>query len=137
MYQYNLNNRGFNLEKKLASDNIIINADKNAITEALLNLLDNAVKYSGDSKSISVKTYAENKYGIIEVTDTGIGISSEQQKKIFDKFYRVSTGLTHNTKGSGLGLSIVQHIMHAHEGVVRVVSQPSKGSTFQLKFPLL
>jgi two-component system phosphate regulon sensor histidine kinase PhoR len=137
MYQYNLQNRGFNLETDLTPEGLIINADKNAVTEALLNLLDNAVKYSGDSKLISVKTFAENKYGIVEVSDKGIGISSEQQKKIFEKFYRVSTGLTHNTKGSGLGLSIVQHIMNAHEGLVRVNSQPGKGSTFQLKFPLL
>ena len=72
----------------------------------------------------------------IEVRDRGIGIDVQNQKRIFEKFYRVSSGMVHNTKGSGLGLSLVKHIMNAHRGTATVKSEPGKGSTFRLSFPI-
>jgi two-component system phosphate regulon sensor histidine kinase PhoR len=72
----------------------------------------------------------------VEVSDKGIGISSEDQKKIFDKFFRVSTGLVHNAKGTGLGLTLVKHIMDAHNAKIRLKSKLGEGSTFILLFPI-
>jgi signal transduction histidine kinase len=73
----------------------------------------------------------------VEVEDHGIGIDKQHHTKIFETFYRVSTGLTNNIKGSGLGLSLVSHIMNAHGGMVELESEPGKGSTFRLLFPIV
>jgi signal transduction histidine kinase len=110
--------------------------DPDALIQALVNLLDNAVKYSGSAKEIQVRLAQTNAELSIAVTDYGIGIPHEQQDKIFDKFYRVGTGLVHEVKGSGLGLSIVQHIAEAHRGYVSVESQPGHGSTFTIHLPV-
>ena len=109
--------------------------DPDAIAQALINLLDNAVKYSGKAKEIEVGLGQRD--GLIEVavTDHGVGISREEREKIFEKFYRVSTGLVHDVKGSGLGLSIVKHVVEAHRGRVTVESEPGKGSTFTMSLP--
>jgi two-component system phosphate regulon sensor histidine kinase PhoR len=72
----------------------------------------------------------------VEVIDKGIGIAAEDQKKVFEKFYRSSTGLVHNTKGTGLGLTLVRFIMDAHKGKIELSSEVSKGSNFRLLFPL-
>jgi two-component system phosphate regulon sensor histidine kinase PhoR len=97
-----------------------------------LNLLDNAVKYSGQSREIKVRLARRDEYITIAVTDHGIGISREERDKIFEKFYRVSTGLVHDVKGSGLGLSIVKHIVDAHRGLLTLNSKPGVGSTFTI-----
>lgn len=110
--------------------------DEEAVSEAVMNLLDNAVKYSKNDKKISVKTGFNNGYSYVEVKDFGIGIPKNVQKKIFEKFFRVSSGLVHNVKGTGLGLSIVKHIMDAHHGLIEIESEPGRGSMFRLKFPL-
>jgi two-component system phosphate regulon sensor histidine kinase PhoR len=110
--------------------------DKEAVTEALINLIDNAVKYSGDNCKITLITGQVDNQIYIDVIDNGIGISKENQKKIFEKFYRVSSGNVHNTQGSGLGLSLVKHIMDAHNGSITVNSKLDEGSTFRLSFPL-
>jgi signal transduction histidine kinase len=109
--------------------------DSNAIAQAFMNLLDNAVKYSGESKEIIVRLGKRDEYITISVTDHGIGISREEREKIFEKFYRVSTGLIHDVKGSGLGLSIVKHIVEAHRGLVTLNSKPDAGSTFTIYLP--
>ncbi len=106
--------------------------DTDAISRAFLNLLDNAVKYSGDSREITVRLAKRDEYITIAVTDHGIGISREERDKIFEKFYRVSTGLVHDVKGSGLGLSIVKHIVDAHRGLLTLNSKPGAGSTFTI-----
>jgi two-component system phosphate regulon sensor histidine kinase PhoR len=110
--------------------------DADSISQALINLLDNAVKYSGDSRQINVKLGREANFLTIAVIDHGIGIESEDQEKIFDKFYRVCTGLVHDVKGSGLGLAIVKHIIEAHNGRLKVESEPGRGSTFTVFLPL-
>jgi signal transduction histidine kinase len=109
--------------------------DQDAIAQAFINLLDNAVKYSGEEKKISVAVDEKDDYITISVTDYGIGIPREERDKIFDKFYRVSTGLVHDVKGSGLGLSIVKHIVEAHNGLVTVSSRTGSGSTFTIHIP--
>jgi signal transduction histidine kinase len=109
--------------------------DANAISQAFMNLLDNAVKYSGDSKEITVSLGKRDEYITISVTDHGIGVSRDEREKIFEKFYRVSTGLVHDVKGSGLGLSIVKHIVDAHRGLVTLNSKPGVGSTFTIYLP--
>ena len=112
--------------------------DRDAIAQALVNLLDNAVKYSESSpdKRVVVRVGQAEGFITISVTDYGVGIAREEQGKIFDKFYRVSTGLVHDVKGSGLGLSLVKHIVDAHGGRVTVESDLGRGSTFTIHLPL-
>jgi len=111
--------------------------DREAVAQALLNLLDNAVKYSerAEKKEVLVKVGERDGCLQISVTDHGVGIAPAEQKKIFEKFYRVSTGLVHDVKGSGLGLSLVKHIVEAHRGSVTVESAPGHGSTFTISLP--
>jgi len=110
--------------------------DKDAIAQVLVNLLDNAVKYSHDRKEIDVSVGAAGAEVRIAVRDRGIGIPAAEQKKIFEKFYRVGSTLVHDVKGSGLGLSIVMHVVKAHGGRVELVSAPGEGSTFTIILPL-
>jgi signal transduction histidine kinase len=111
--------------------------DPDAIGQALINLLDNAVKYSGSSREIYVQLAQQGESILFSVSDLGIGIPRKEQEKIFEKFYRVSTGLVHDVKGSGLGLSLVKHIVEAHGGKVTVESQPGQGATFTVYLPIL
>ena len=113
-----------------------VRMDADAIAQAFQNLLDNAVKYSGGSKEVHVSLSADDGAVVIAVRDQGIGIAEDEQRKIFDRFHRVGTGLVHDVKGSGLGLSIVHHIVAAHGGEVRVDSAPGKGSTFTMRLPI-
>ncbi|QQS36678.1 MAG: HAMP domain-containing histidine kinase [Ignavibacteriales bacterium] len=133
-YSYHLFNKGFDFEFEPGIDLVKINVDREAVSEAVVNLVDNAVKYSSDTKYIKILTGKENASLYIEVQDKGIGINEEEQKKVFDKFYRVSTGLVHSTKGTGLGLSLVKHIMDAHSGTIELKSKPGEGTTFRLIF---
>ncbi|MCB0730251.1 MAG: HAMP domain-containing histidine kinase, partial [Ignavibacteriae bacterium] len=135
-YQHELNNgKNICLIKKL--DNLPdIEIDKEAIMEATMNLIDNAIKYCHDKCEIEISTGINDNFAYIEVKDNGIGISKENQKKIFEKFFRVTSGNVHNTKGSGLGLSLVKHIVEAHNGIISVESKLGNGSKFRLNFPI-
>jgi two-component system phosphate regulon sensor histidine kinase PhoR len=134
-YNYHLQQNGFELRMQLDNNLSSISADAESVSEALLNLIDNAIKYSNDEKFIGVKTGSENDSVFLEVEDHGIGIDHAQREKIFDKFYRVTSGLVHNTKGSGLGLTLVKNIVDAHGGKITVHSEPGNGSSFKLYFP--
>ena len=109
--------------------------DPDAIALALTNLLDNAIKYSGDEKEINVRLSQSDDFITIAITDRGVGIAAEEHEKIFEKFYRVGSSLIHDVKGSGLGLSLVKHIIVAHQGKITVQSQPGQGSTFTIHLP--
>ncbi|HEX7879011.1 MAG TPA: HAMP domain-containing sensor histidine kinase [Candidatus Eisenbacteria bacterium] len=112
-----------------------VEIDPEALSLALNNLLDNAVKYSGDSRRVFLRLLSDSGAAVVEVEDEGIGIPEDEQAKIFERFHRVGTGSVHDVKGSGLGLAIVHHIMKAHHGRVVVDSAPGEGSTFRLIFP--
>ncbi|MEJ2495324.1 MAG: ATP-binding protein, partial [Ignavibacteriaceae bacterium] len=135
-YNFHLKNKGFNFEYNLADNLPAIRMDEEAISEALINLIDNAVKYSNEKKEVHIRTGKEGNYVFIEVKDEGIGIATEEQKKIFNKFYRVSTGLVHNTKGTGLGLTLVKYIMDAHNAEIKIDSKIGSGSNIKLLFPV-
>lgn len=113
-----------------------VSIDAEAIGQALHNLLDNAVKYSGDSRQIEVRLAREDGFLALSVKDHGIGIARGEQEKIFDRFHRVGTALVHEVKGSGLGLSIVRHIVEVHGGRVSVESEPGTGTTFFIRLPI-
>lgn len=112
-----------------------IRVDVEAVSEALLNLLNNAIKYTGDIKRITLRAFMQRGMVAIEVGDNGIGISVMDRKRIFEKFYRADALLSRKTEGSGLGLTIVKHIVDAHEGKVQVESELGHGSRFTLLFP--
>ncbi|MFN0214654.1 MAG: sensor histidine kinase [Saprospiraceae bacterium] len=123
------------LHMDLQASNPVIEGDLTHIASMIHNLLDNANKYSPEKPDITISTRTVPIGIEITVTDKGMGISKEVRKHIFDKFYREHTGNVHNVKGFGLGLSYVKAIMTAHKGLVDVVSEPGKGSSFILTFP--
>jgi len=119
-----------------------IEADAEALTRCVMNLVDNAVKYSRERRVLDVRVRvrppgADGDRGEarIQVADRGIGIAARDRDRIFEKFARVEEGLVHDVKGSGLGLSLVQHIVEAHGGRVEVESTLGQGSTFTLVLP--
>jgi two-component system phosphate regulon sensor histidine kinase PhoR len=134
-YDFHLRNHGF--EYSFATDrDLTVLADSEAFSEVIINLIDNAVKYSAAKKRITISMGTENNFGTVAVKDEGIGISPADQKHIFDKFYRVSSGNLAKSRGTGLGLSLVKQLMEAMGGKVSVKSELGSGSTFTLYFPL-
>ncbi|MHB8854382.1 MAG: sensor histidine kinase [Ignavibacteriaceae bacterium] len=133
-YGYQIENNNFNIIFEPGGNMPDVRVDKEAVIEVIINLLDNAMKYSKDKKEIIIKTGFEKDFAYIKVIDSGIGISAVNQKKIFDKFYRVQGGLAQDAKGTGLGLTIVKSIMDAHQGKIEVESSEGKGSSFTLTF---
>jgi signal transduction histidine kinase len=126
---------GCRLELHVAPDLPAVMADRDAVAAALINLLDNSWKYSGDIKQISVAVRTENGKVRFSVQDNGIGIPPRERTRIFRSFYQVDRRLSRVEGGCGLGLSIVQHIIAAHHGSVSVDSQSGRGSTFTLSIP--
>ncbi len=134
-YKYQIEQQGFAFEEKIEPVPPM-RVDREALARSLVNLVNNALKYSQDRKFIGVNLYRKNGSVKLEVVDHGIGIPSQEQDRIFEKFYRVGDPLVHNTKGSGLGLSLVRHIVNAHGGDVSVDSTPGEGSTFTITLPV-
>jgi signal transduction histidine kinase len=134
-YRYQIEQHGFTFEEKIEPVPPM-RVDREAMARSLVNLVNNALKYSQDRKYIGVNLYREDGAVKLEVIDHGIGIPQQEQSKIFEKFYRVGDPLVHNTKGSGLGLSLVRHIVQAHGGQVSVDSTPGEGSKFTIALPL-
>jgi signal transduction histidine kinase len=124
------------LTTQFAPDLPAIRGDAGALSTVLVNLLDNAYKYTNGEKHIEVKVDVEGDQVVFAVSDNGIGIPSDEQVRIFDRFYQVDQSLTRQRGGCGLGLSIVQSIVRAHGGMVEVRSVPGEGSTFRVKIPV-
>jgi signal transduction histidine kinase len=135
-YRFQIEQNGFDFQENIAKDIPPVNVDREAIARSLLNLVNNALKYSKDRKYIGVNLYRANGSVKLEVQDHGIGIAENEQEKIFEKFYRCGDPLVHNVKGSGLGLSLVRHIARAHGGDVKVESAPEQGSKFIIALPI-
>ena len=128
--------KGFAVETAIAPDIPKVRVDRDSISQALLNLLDNAVKYSETDKRIAVDVRRNSHFVRISVADHGAGIGAHEVSKIFEKFYRSPEATERGVTGLGLGLSLVEHVMSSHGGRVTVESQPGSGSTFVLSIPL-
>ena len=134
-FRLRVEDQGFTLKLDLPDSLPPVRGDASAIAQCLLNLFDNAVKYSKERKEIRVSAAAREGFVTISVADRGIGIAARDQKRIFEKFVRLEDGLVHDVKGTGLGLSLVQQIIRAHGGRIEVHSVPQEGSTFTLWIP--
>jgi len=134
--QYPLAQQGFALELTVCEGIPTVAVDRDAIQQAILNLLTNAMKYSGEHREIGVRVSAENGTAVIQVSDRGIGIPEKEQSLIFEKFYRVPSPENREIPGTGLGLPLVAHIAEGHGGTVQVKSRPGEGSTFSILLPL-
>jgi signal transduction histidine kinase len=136
-YRYQIINSGFDVQTNIQPDLPPVSIDRDAMEQAISNLLDNAIKYSRDVKQLSITTERRGSDLSIEIADRGIGIPRAEQAKVFEKFYRVGNGLVHDVKGSGLGLALVKHIVEAHNGTISVESEVGKGSRFTILLPLI
>ena len=111
-------------------------ADEEAVAQAFINLLQNAVRYSPEKGDLTVRGWSDGRFLLVSIADNGIGIAEEEQQRIWDDYYRTAEARALGTRGSGLGLSLVSHIMRAHGGETRLRSKPGEGSEFTLAFPL-
>jgi two-component system phosphate regulon sensor histidine kinase PhoR len=134
-FRLQLAEKGFELRLDIDEELPLLYIDEEAITQALVNLLDNAAKYSQTNRDIRVRCWKRDDKVCISVQDRGIGIPRREQDKIFQSFYRVEKTDVHDVKGSGLGLAVVSHVATAHGGRVQVESTPGAGSTFTLCIP--
>ncbi len=132
-----IENKGGLLIPSLHADETMVKVDTTHMTNVISNLLDNAVKYTEVVPEIYIETISRNGHIEVSVSDNGIGISKSNQKRIFDKFYRVSTGNIHNVKGFGLGLNYVKKIIEAHNGELFVESEIGRGTKITFSLPLI
>jgi len=135
-FQKDVIKEGIKIQARIEQDIPSVAIDKIAISQAINNLLDNAVKFSPEGKRIQVELKKDEKNVMIDIIDEGIGIPSDEIDKIFDKFYQAQNALKQSVKGTGLGLTLVKHTIEAHGGTVQVKSQLGQGSTFTLIFPI-
>ncbi len=133
--EMNFAEKELKISVNLKATNAMLRGDEMHITNVIFNLLDNAAKYGGASPEIDIETHQTEKGIFLSVSDKGPGIAKEQQKDIFEKFYRISTGNVHDVKGFGLGLHYVRTIVDAHEGKIKLNSKVGEGSQFELFFP--
>jgi signal transduction histidine kinase len=126
---------GFTIEASINDDSGAVDVDPDAFARALWNLLDNGIKYSGSSRTVSVNVEVRDGSVAIRVRDRGLGIPQHEHDEIFKKFVRGTTSRAHGIKGTGIGLAMVRHIVEAHGGTVRVESAPGEGSTFTIALP--
>lgn len=119
-----------------APNDIYVYGDRSMLVTAVRNLIENAITYSDDNSQVGIGLAVSQNIAELAVSDSGIGISPEDQKRVFERFYRVDPSRSRETGGTGLGLSIVKHVAHNHRGEVAVFSKPGLGSTFTLRIPL-
>lgn len=135
-FKLTLQNRQGTIETHLGNISGTLYADDLHISNMLHNLIDNAIKYSDREPHITITTRTEPGFAVVEIADNGIGIAKEDQKHIFEKFYRVSTGDVHNVKGFGIGLNYVSQVVALHKGKISLTSELGHGSTFTISLPL-
>ncbi len=134
-FNMQLNNLNGSVTMNLGAANPVLYADEREMQNMMMNMVDNAIKYSKGRPDIKITTYEEAQQFVIEVEDKGIGISAQVQRHIFDRFYRFTKGDRHDVKGFGLGLSYVKHIVDSHKGQIQVKSKQDKGTTFTIYLP--
>jgi signal transduction histidine kinase len=134
--QERVRHEGFDIGLEVKGTLPPLAVDRAALSQAVTNLVDNAVKYSGDSRTIAVGAAAEERSLEISVRDFGVGIKKEDLNRVFERFYRGGDELTRTVKGSGLGLTLVKRIVEAHRGEIQVESESGKGSVFTIRLPL-
>lgn len=137
LFEHRLQKQGFVFSLDLPGPPAVLRVDKAAVTQALTNLLDNAIKYSLDSREIKISLQIRNKSVVLAVQDKGIGISSKEKEQIYQGFFRGAAAARIHPGGVGIGLKIVKHIMDAHDGNISCSSEPSRGAKFKLEFPKL
>jgi two-component system phosphate regulon sensor histidine kinase PhoR len=135
-FQLQLLEKKGRIDLQLNAADDVVEVDEVHFTNILSNLIDNAIKYSGENLVIKLTTHRTAKHFIIQVQDNGIGMSKETVKRVFEKFYRAHTGNLHNVKGFGLGMSYVKTIIDAHKGKIKVESTLGKGSSFTIQIPV-
>jgi signal transduction histidine kinase len=128
-----LSQHGFSVRTDLATNLPLVRFDPERVSQAVMNVVENARKYSGASKTIDIRLWSEGSSVILEVQDYGIGIPAGEQQRIFDQFYRASNASEQS--GSGLGLFLVSDIMRAHRGSIELESEVGQGSRIRLVFP--
>jgi len=134
-FSYPLAQQGFKVDLRVAPDLPEVALDADAVGQALANLIDNAIKYSAERKSLAIDARLADGQLAITVADAGVGIPREEHARIFDKFYRLGRSETQGRRGSGVGLALVRHVAEAHGGRVTVESRPGEGSRFTLWLP--
>ncbi len=135
-YRYHLGKKGFAVKEEIAPDLPEMNFDGEAVASVLVNLLSNVMKFSPNEKEVTVRLFRRNGQAVLQVADKGIGISPQDRSRIFKRFYRAKNDVVSETRGSGLGLTLVKHIAEAHGGTVEVESEPGKGSVFSIILPI-
>jgi len=136
-HRTHIEKKGFTLELSVQDNLPLVMVDPNSFNTIISNLVENAIKYSADQKCISINLATDNSDVILKVKDRGVGMSQKVTSQIFEKFYRVEDTLTAETKGHGLGLSIVKNLVELNDGNISVDSRPGEGSTFTITFPIL
>lgn len=126
-----------NIDIELNGETLIINANKSMVEELLFNIIDNAIKYSNLDGRIVVNVEKDSEYAIITVLDNGVGIPEEYQSRVFERFYMIDKSRSRENKSTGLGLSIVKHIVEYHNGIIDLTSEYGKGTKVQIKLPVV
>jgi len=135
-YRYHLGKKGFAVKEEITPNLPEMNFDAEAVASILVNLLSNAMKFSPHEKEVTVRLFRRNGQAVLQVADKGIGISPRDRSRIFQRFYMARNEVVSETRGSGLGLTLVKHITEAHGGTVEVDSEPGKGSVFSVILPI-
>jgi signal transduction histidine kinase len=136
-YSYHLEKKGFVIHSDIDRDLPEMNFDAESIASVLVNLLSNAMKFSPDKKEVTLKLFRDNGNAVLQVSDKGIGISQKEIPKIFKRFYQSENKNISESRGSGLGLTLVKHIVEAHGGIIKVESDVGKGSIFSVILPMV